>query len=278
MGSMSLISVARGGVLCSGQGRPGCRVNIGKVRDPSALIRLMPYFNLMRSPPGPLDPAEDARLVEWCLSGDHRAWESLVHRHERLVYGVARRYRLSHSDLEDVFQDVFAALVRGLPRLRDGRALCAWLVSTTDRIARATALRTRRESALGTPAVGTVENVAADRPPLEAALETLEEQALIRLALASLPEACNRLLVALYYEDPAPAYADLARRFGIPVGSLGPTRARCMERLRRILKTQFSDSVRIRTRSSPTSADERSSDERSRRGFRQPPALAGDSG
>lgn len=230
----------------------------------------------MASPPGPLDPAEDARLVEWCLSGDRRAWESLVRRHERLVYAVARRYRLSEHDLEDVFQDVFAALVKGLPRLRDGRALCAWLVSTTERIARATALRTRRERALSVQAPGVVENIAADKPTISVALETLEEQALIRLALASLPEGCHRLLVALYYEDPPPVYADLARRLGVPVGSLGPTRARCIERLRRILKRLFPHSVGIRSKASPTSAGKRPGEERHDRGWRPDPA--GDTG
>ena len=99
-------------------------------------------------PPGRsplLDPGFDARLVERCLAGDARAWELLVRRYERLVYAVARSYHLSDTDLGDVFQEVFAALVRGLPRLREARALCRWLSSTTDRIARATALRSRRE-------------------------------------------------------------------------------------------------------------------------------------
>ncbi len=68
-----------------------------------------------------LDPGEDARLVEQALGGDARAWAALVSRHERLVYAVARSYRLSDADLGDVFQEVFAALVRGLPRIRDAR-------------------------------------------------------------------------------------------------------------------------------------------------------------
>lgn len=189
----------------------------------------------MSSPPGPFDPAQDAQLVERCLAGDERAWESLVRRHERLVYAVARRYRLSEPDLGDVFQDVFAALVRGLPRIRDARTLVRWLSSTTERIARATALRRRREQALAVPEPEAVEGLPADQPEVGAELETLEEQALIRTALADLPEGCRRLLAALYYEDPAPDYATLARRLRMPIGSLGPTRARCIERMRRIL-------------------------------------------
>jgi RNA polymerase sigma factor (sigma-70 family) len=182
-----------------------------------------------------LDPGEDARLVARCLGGDARAWAALVARHERLVYAVARSYRLSDADLGDVFQDVFVALVRGLPRIRDARTLVRWLSSTTERIARATALRRRREQALAVPDPEAVEGLPADQPAVGAELETLEEQALIRLALADLPEGCRRLLAALYYEDPAPDYATLARRLGMPIGSLGPTRARCIERMRGIL-------------------------------------------
>jgi len=179
-----------------------------------------------------LDPELDARLVERCLAGDARAWRALVARHERLVYAVARSWRLSDEDTGDVFQEVFAALVRGLPRLRETRALVRWLSSTADRIARATALRRRREQRRTDPAEGVLERQAASGEPMGAELELLERQAMVRLALAGIPERCQRLLHALYYEDPSPAYADLARRLGVPVGSLGPTRARCMEKLR----------------------------------------------
>src|SRR5206468_10111123 len=119
-----------------------------------------------------LDPAYDAQLVQRCLAGDARAWELLVRRYERLVYAVARSYRLSESDLGDVFQEVFAALVRGLPRMRDSRALCRWLSSTTERIARAMALRRRREQALTTVTDPTaLEDISADQPAVGADLE-----------------------------------------------------------------------------------------------------------
>ena len=98
-------------------------------------------------PPGPhspsFEPSEDARLVELCLAGDAKAWGVLVRRHERLVYAIGRSYRLSDEDLGDVFQEVFAALVRGLPRLREPRTLVRWLSSTTQRIARAVASGSR---------------------------------------------------------------------------------------------------------------------------------------
>jgi RNA polymerase sigma factor (sigma-70 family) len=182
--------------------------------------------------PNGLDPGEDARLVEGCRAGDARAWEALVRRYERLVYAVARTYRLSDEDLGDVFQEVFAALHRGLPRLREPRALCRWLSSTTDRIARAAASRARAVSTVSLEDRGEADGLAADLPSIGSDLETLEEQAMIRIALASLPERCRRLLTALYYEDPPPSYVELARRFGTPIGSLGPTRARCFVAMR----------------------------------------------
>jgi RNA polymerase sigma factor (sigma-70 family) len=193
----------------------------------------------MRSPrrSDALDPELDARLVARCLAGEPRAWDALVRRHERLVYAVARSWRLSDEDLGDCFQEVFAALVKGLPRLRDARTLVRWLSSTTERVARTIALRRRREQALQVSEPEVLDNQPADGAPLGADLERLESQALVRLAMSGLSERCQRLLLALYYEDPAPPYAQLARRLGVPVGSLGPTRARCMEKLRERLES-----------------------------------------
>ena len=91
---------------------------------------------------------------------------------------------------------------------------------------------------------------------------------MIRLALASLPDACRNLLIALYYEDPQPSYADLARRLGKPIGSLGPTRARCIERVRQILERLAVNDGGIRTGTSRTSPDERSRERRIRRDTR----------
>jgi len=184
-----------------------------------------------------LDPAADQRLVERCLAGDPHAWQQLVRRHERLVYAVGRSYRLEPEDLGDLFQDVFAALLKGLPRLREPRALVRWLSSTSERIARATALRRRRDAARTAASPDAVNQLPA-APDLEgdaAGIERLEEQAMVRLALSALPGRCRELLAMLYYEDPAPSYAEVSKRIGVPIGSLGPTRGRCFERLRREL-------------------------------------------
>lgn len=181
---------------------------------------------------GELDPELDARLVARCIDGEARAWEALVRRHERLVYSIGRSYRLADEDMGDVFQDVFTALLKGLPRLRDGRTLVRWLSSTTERIARTTAMKRRREAAREDRDELTVANLEDSGEAVGEDLERIERQHQVRLAMGGVSDRCKRLLEALYYEDPTPSYAELSQRLGVPVGSLGPTRARCMERLK----------------------------------------------
>lgn len=175
------------------------------------------------------------------MAGEARAWDALVRRHERLVYAIGRSYQLAHEDMGDVFQEVFAALFNGLPRLREGRTLVRWLASTTERIARATALRRRREAAREVHDELTFARLKDGNEPVGADLERLERQHQVRLALSGISDRCRRLLQALYYEDPTPSYGELAQRLGVPVGSLGPTRARCMNRLRSVLERKTLD-------------------------------------
>ena len=199
-----------------------------------------------------LDPEEDARLVEGCLRGEERAWTALVKRHERLVYAVGRSYRLNDEDMGDVFQEVFTALYKGLPRLNDSRALVRWLSSTADRIARTAALRTRKQEARQTGDPEALEDLPSGEE-LGHGLEELETQALVRLALTALPDRCRNLLTLLYYQDPPLSYQEVSRALGIPPGSLGPTRARCFEKLRSALEAQESGRAGIRNPPSPTS-------------------------
>ena len=143
---------------------------------------------------GELDPELDARLVARCTEGDARAWEALVRRHERLVYSVGRSYRLADEDMSDVFQDVFTALLKGLPRMRDGRTLVRWLSSTTERIARTMALKRRREAAREDREEDTVANLPDSGDAVGEDLERIERQHQVRTALAGASERCKRLI------------------------------------------------------------------------------------
>jgi RNA polymerase sigma factor (sigma-70 family) len=172
----------------------------------------------------PPEELGDAELLERCKSGDERAWATLVRRFERLVYSIPYRYGLDAEAAEDVFQQVFTALVRQLPNIRRRTALAKWFITTTGRICGRWIEQNRRLSAapadIEAPAVPTPEVVAR-----------WESQHLLRRALGRLGGRCRELIEGMYSSTGPVSYEELARKLGIPVGSIGPTRARCLEKL-----------------------------------------------
>jgi len=171
-----------------------------------------------------------AELVARARHGDQRAWDALVERYAPLVWSVCRQYRLG-EDAGDVAQTVWLALVSQLGAIRDPAALAGWLSTATRRECARAARAARR-----LPAAGAVLDVA-DLPDerigiAEAELLAAERRAALRQAFAELP-AASRELVALLLADPPLPYAEISARLGIPVGSIGPSRARCLEKLRR---------------------------------------------
>lgn len=185
--------------------------------------------------------APDDEVLAGCLRGDADAWDALIDRYARLIYAIPLKYRLSQADADDVFQAVCVTLLDKLDTVRDTRRLPAWLITTATRQAW-TVLRQRgREmpASLAAHASAEVPGVEpADAGPLpEEALLALERQALVRAAVAQLTGTCRTLVEALF-GDPSlkRSYQDLAASLGIPLNSLGPTRARCLARLRRLLE------------------------------------------
>lgn len=168
--------------------------------------------------------ASDPALVEACLAGDPRAWEELVDRYGRLVYAIPRRMGLSSADADDVFQDVFATLLRSLGSLRDRARLAAWLITTTRREC------WRRGKASGR-LVELDETLHDGRPEAIDEVTRLEREQSVREAVGRLDGRCRDLLTALFFDASQPGYEVIARRLGIPVGSIGPTRARCFKKL-----------------------------------------------
>jgi RNA polymerase sigma factor (sigma-70 family) len=170
----------------------------------------------------------DPALVQACLRGEESAWEELVDRYERLVYSIPRRLGLSAADADDVFQNVFATLVRRLGDLRDQSRLSAWLITTTYRESWRIGKRAERHAPLD-------ERMAdAAAPPLDEVARWEREQ-LVRQALRRLDDRCRDLVTALFLEPDTPGYQAIAERLGMSVGSIGPTRARCFKRLEGIL-------------------------------------------
>jgi RNA polymerase sigma factor (sigma-70 family) len=173
-------------------------------------------------------------LIE-AADGNQRAWDSLVARYSGLIWATARSFRLGDADAADVFQATWFRLVEKLNSIRDGAGLGAWLATTARNEAIDLLRRRGRESPadLGEHLVGV--RSTSDLPE-ETALRN-EEDRLLWEAVLRLPERCSRLLRAMG-TDPVPSYAELAAALGMPVGSIGPTRARCLESLRGMLESE----------------------------------------
>lgn len=177
----------------------------------------------------------DAELVRACRAGDARAWEQLVERYGRLVAAIPRRMGMSSVDADDVFQDVFALLLRHLDSLRDEQRLAAWLITTTRRECWRRLRRERAHAELS-------EETPADDPGLLEEIARGEREQAVRQAMLRLDPRCRDLLTALFLDASQPDYGAIARRLDMAVGSIGPTRARCFRKLDGFLRDLGIDS------------------------------------
>jgi RNA polymerase sigma factor (sigma-70 family) len=184
---------------------------------------------------------DDAALVARCRRGEEAAWKSLVQRYQRLVYAIVRRMGHDEHTAADVFQAVFARLIAHLPRIADPRRLQAWIVTTTKREGLLALRRAKRTvsmtpvDASGDEAAGW--DIADDALLPEDVLANLQQLDLVRHALGRLGEPCRELLQLLFRddEDKLP-YEEVARMLGMQIGSIGPTRSRCLGKLRRLVE------------------------------------------
>jgi len=170
-------------------------------------------------------------LVARAKNGDKQAWDALVERYAPLIWSICRRYRLGRADAEDVGQIVWLHLVDQLDGLREPAALAGWLATTTRReCLRALRTAQRRQASGQVPGI---ENIPDQHTRIaEQELLIFERNAALREALTQLPPRCQQLM-ALLLQDPPLPYAQISARLGIPVGSIGPSRARCLNKLRR---------------------------------------------
>lgn len=189
-------------------------------------------------PPSPPPVPTDAELVAGCLQGDASAWELLLHRYANLVSSIALRSGLSRDDAADVFQLVSMSLLDHIQDLRDAGRLGAWIATTARRHALRIKEREKRQrSSISSEELPQgVEHSSASMDSIDDALIAWRDQQLVQEAMARLSPRCQRLLELLFAEGESVSYADIAERLQMPVGSIGPTRARCLERLRRILE------------------------------------------
>jgi len=168
-------------------------------------------------------------LVTRAKTGDQRAWDALVERYAPLVWSICRRYRLGHADTEDVSQNVWLRLVDQLDNLRHPAAVAGWLATTTQHECSRVLRAAKRPALVQLPST---DNIPDGRDPIaEDELLIAERHAALREAFDDLPPRCQRLL-ALLTQDPPVPYAQISATLGIPIGSIGPRRRRCLDKMR----------------------------------------------
>ena len=180
----------------------------------------------------PSNTWDDVRLVKACLSGREEAWSCLIEKYKALIYSIPVKYGFSKDDASDVFQATCLELLVRLPDLRKPRALAKWLMQVTHhecyRWKRSQQRMISRDADPGLP-----------EPEIPAIAESLVQQTqqeqMLREAMSLLTPQCRRLVELLFLEAPARPYAEVARELGLARGSIGFTREKCMERLRRQL-------------------------------------------
>lgn len=170
----------------------------------------------------------DDDLVAACRAGDARAWSEVVERYQRLVRSIPRAYGLREHDIDEVSQLTFTILVQSLDKLRPDTRLAPWL-STVARRHTWRLLEVRRRETATEMRDGDFTHDDLTRHARQHA-----DAAWVRDGLRQLSSKCRALLEALYLRGDG-GYAEVAEELGIPIGSIGPTRARCLERLRDVL-------------------------------------------
>ncbi len=183
----------------------------------------------------------DPELIAKCLEQDAAAWETLVRRYQRLIASVTVKFGLNADDAADVFQSVCLALFQQLQSLKEQTKLGSWLITVTVR----ECWKLRKRGAKTTSLTDAFGDQEEEEPleipdpaqqPAEEQILTIERQHLIRRAVSLLSPQCRRLIEQLFYRDQPPSYAEIGQKLSMPVASIGPTRGRCLAKLKEVLK------------------------------------------
>jgi RNA polymerase sigma factor (sigma-70 family) len=176
-----------------------------------------------------------AQLVRRAAQGDRRAWERLVDQYSRLLWAMTRDFKLAESDAADVVQATWLRLLEHIDRIEYPERIGSWLATT----ARHECLR---QLAAGKRAIPVQDDdvafsaAVANEPDVDERLLADERARAVREAMSTLPSRSQRLL-ELLMADPPVSYTEISDQLGLPIGSIGPTRGRCLERLRPMLQT-----------------------------------------
>jgi len=180
----------------------------------------------------PRNAWDDTRLVKECLAGNEEAWSLLIDKYKALIYSIPVKYGLPSQEAADVFQSTCMELLERLPELREPRALPKWLMQ----VAHHQCYRVKRQqqrlvSRDAEPDLPDPETHAI----AEGLVQQTQEEQLLREAMANLTPQCRKLVELLFFETPPRPYSEVAAELGLALGSIGFTRQKCIERLRRTL-------------------------------------------
>jgi RNA polymerase sigma factor (sigma-70 family) len=175
---------------------------------------------------------DDPRLVKECLAGNEDAWSLLIDKYKALIYSIPVKYGLPPYEAADVFQSTCMELLTRLPELREPKALPKWLMQVAHhQCHRVKRQRQRLVSRDAEPDLPEPETPAI----AETLVQQTQEEQMLREAMGTLTPQCRRLVELLFFETPARPYAQVAAELGLALGSIGFTRQKCIERLRRNL-------------------------------------------
>lgn len=176
------------------------------------------------------EPLPITELLARARDGDQQAWNAIVERYASIIWAACRRYRLSDADAEDVSQAVWLSLVNQLGKIRDPAALPGWLATAAARECGRVLRKNCKQSRLEQPPFA--DDIPDDRIVMaEDAMIQAERDDVLREAFSRLSPSRQRLM-SLLMAYPEMPYAEIGKRLGIAVGSIGPTRRRCLDRLR----------------------------------------------
>lgn len=171
-----------------------------------------------------MEPLRDSALVAACLAGEQAAWNELVERFSRYVFAIATQaFRLTETDAEDVFQDVFARVYERLDTLRDAEALRPWIAQLTRR----ECIDRLRKATRETPVEELPEGI-------ESAIDSVEDAFDVRAELAMLSEECQAVLDRFFCQDES--YRTIGVALDLPPGTIASRISRCLARLRERLE------------------------------------------
>jgi len=179
------------------------------------------------------EPGGDGHLVRECLAGNERAWNTLIERYKRLIYSIPFKYRASPEDCADIFQSVCLELYSELGKLRKVESLKSWIISITVHKCFQWKRQQRGKVELDAMEQEQAEATAVAAPDF---MIEVEQEQLVREAVAKLKPRCAEMIRLLFYQQPPMPYNEIAQHLGLATGSIGFLRGRCLKQLEKVLQ------------------------------------------